>query len=125
MQRARHPRKHENVTMIKPVPQLPSPGFVTDGSTPLKERESNMTNNNGGPAYPVPERYKHSGMSKLDEFAKSAMIGILAYSNVSPMHGNWHENCGDNAALASQCYGIARAMLAESQKQATIPRPPT
>lgn len=48
--------------------------------------------------------------SLRDQFAMSALNGLLSYSLVNPMSGNYHENCTcDNAAQAA--YGYADAML--------------
>lgn len=45
-----------------------------------------------------------------DEFAMAALTGLLAYSYVNPMRGNYHENCDDRRA-AESAYEYADAML--------------
>jgi hypothetical protein len=55
-------------------------------------------------------------VSLRDYFAAAALTGCLAYSYVNPLHGNYHENCG-NKDLAADVYDIADAMLAERNKK--------
>lgn len=65
------------------------------------------------------EIYKWEGETKTlrDEFAMAALGGMLAYSYVNPMTGNYHENC-DPAFVAKRTYEYADAML-----QARLPSP--
>lgn len=45
-----------------------------------------------------------------DEFAMSALTGMLAYSHLNPMRGNYHENCTPQG-VASAAYEYANEML--------------
>lgn len=71
-----------------------------------------MTNNNGGPAFPIPEDasgYREYGMSLRDYFAAAALSGLMADPNVN--------NFRKILEIAPrQCYEIADAMLAERAK---------
>lgn len=75
----------------------------------------------GGPAFPcVGEgfgnpHYHAPGMTLRDWFAGQALAGMLAYSHVNPMRGNYHENCTVEGA-AGDAYRYADAMLAERSK---------
>lgn len=52
----------------------------------------------------------YRGITLRDQLAMSALNGLLSYSAVNPMSGNYHENCTcDNAAQAA--YDYADAML--------------
>lgn len=48
--------------------------------------------------------------SLRDQFAMSALAGLLAYSHVNESLGNYHENCTPQGACAS-AYQYADAML--------------
>lgn len=52
----------------------------------------------------------------LDRCAWAAMQGCLAYSNVNPSHGNYHENATAED-VAAAAYEFATAMLAEKRKR--------
>lgn len=52
----------------------------------------------------------------LDHFAGQALTGMLAYSHVNPMIGNYHENCTIEA-VAHHAYDIAAAMLTERARR--------
>ena len=62
-------------------------------------------------------RAKDMEVTFRDQLAAEALNGLLSYSVVNPMSGNYHENCTClNAAQAA--YGYADAMLeARKEKQ--------
>lgn len=75
----------------------------------------------GGPAFPHPIN-KHAagfqykvvdGMSLLDHFAGQALAGDLASQSE---HTGFYESESASSALASRCYRIAAAMLAERRR---------
>jgi hypothetical protein len=72
----------------------------------------------GGYAFPKPscdQMHAELGMTLRDYFAAAALQGLLAYSHVNPMRGNYHENnSSEGAATASFQY--ADAMLAARAK---------
>jgi hypothetical protein len=82
-----------------------------------------MARNEGGSAFPivVPDcghgdaRSVDAGMTLRDYFAAKALGGMLAYSYVSPMHGNATENADAND-VAKRAYEYADAMLAARSK---------
>ena len=76
------------------------------------------THNDGGPAFPQvrahDERHgETSGMSRLDYFAGRAMQGWLAGSDSPFPHTDYH------VSIATNCFYLAEAMLAESERRAT------
>lgn len=77
----------------------------------------------GGPAYPMPpcplcgtdHRPTHDepGMTLLDHFAGQALAGDLASQSE---HTGFYESESASSALASRCYRIAAAMVAERRR---------
>lgn len=77
-----------------------------------------MTKDAGGPAFPgevysgtangVKQFEPHSGMTLLDWFAGQALLGLL--SNPRTKHVIADE-------VSKNCYGMAKAMLAEKRKR--------
>lgn len=66
----------------------------------------------GGPAFSGAPQ----GMVTVrDYFAAKALIGMLAYSHVSPTHGNWQENAS-YSRVAAAAFEYADAMMMERDK---------
>lgn len=67
----------------------------------------------GGPAFPGDHsavRCNH-GMSLREWYAGLAMQGMLAYSHVDPLKGNWQENASPDG-VAEKAFAYADAMVA-------------
>ena len=64
---------------------------------------------------PYGEKITHPGMSLRDWFAGKVLLGCLSYSHCNESWGDYHNNSTDDG-LASHCYRIADAMLAEREK---------
>ena len=80
-----------------------------------------MTNDDGGPAYPQPSTYGadgilvrqgSKGMSKREEYAKAAMHAmIVALASPTGLQNL------TRASLATEAFGYADKMLAESRRE--------
>lgn len=61
------------------------------------------------------------GASKTlhDEYVMAALTGLLAYSHVTPQHGNFHENCTIEIAVSYARAYADEAMNQRRQQQGT------
>jgi hypothetical protein len=87
-----------------------------DNSDPAFSRQGTMRSVPDGDSRLLIAETFNDGMSLRDYLAAKALQGMLAYSHINPMHGNWVENSSEERA-ASHAYKYADAMLAERAKE--------
>ena len=80
-----------------------------------------MSSDNGGPAFPGGPNYGGNGLSLRDYFAAKVLAGTTSCHERMVEINNSYADDGVtlSEAIASECYDLADAMLAERNKEAT------